>query len=204
MIRINLLPPEITEKRKAEQRWKYVIAGAAALYIVIGIFWFFMFLQVTAKSADVAAREQEAQALNAQANAFKVFEDRKQALDARQAVADKALAGRVDWSKLFSEVALVLPADSWLTKLKADEKAFTAEGKCVDAVGDTGASGFKPLAKLLVHMADLREIENVWLQSTTREEYQDQPVVSFVVGGDMTPTTSTVTPSGAPAPPSTQ
>lgn len=205
MIRINLLPPEITEKRKAEQRWKYVVAGALLLYIVLGVFWSVMALQVMAKSADVASRQQEAQALNTQANTFKVFEDRKAALDARQMVADKALAGRMEWSKLFSEVSLVLPVDAWLTKLHVDEKALSVEGTCIDAIGDTGSSGFKPLAKLLVHLADLRQIENVWLQSTNRQEYKEQPVVTFIVGADVTaPATATVNPASAPAPPSTQ
>jgi hypothetical protein len=73
MIRINLLPPEITEKRRAEQRWKYVVFGAVALYAVLAVFWFVMYLNVTGRSADVAAKKQEAQSLNTQAESFKIF-----------------------------------------------------------------------------------------------------------------------------------
>ena len=44
MIRINLLPPEITEKRKDEERWRYVALGAVVPDIVLATVWFGMFL----------------------------------------------------------------------------------------------------------------------------------------------------------------
>lgn len=202
MIRINLLPPEITDKRKAERRWYYVVLGAVGIYLVLAVFWFVMFLQVTAKSADVGAKMQEAQALQQQASSFKVFEDRQADLKARQATVDKALTGRREWSKLFTELALVLPADAWLEKLHVDEKAFQISGQSLAPTGDEQSSGFKPVAKLLVHMADLQDLENVWLGSSNKSQVLSQDTVTFDITADISQVATKT--AGAPAPPSGQ
>jgi Tfp pilus assembly protein PilN len=195
MIRINLLPPEITEKRKAERRWNYVVLAAVALYVLLGVFWFAIFLQVTTKAADVAGKQQEARSLQAQASGFKIFEDRQQDLQTRQSTADKALEGRIAFSRLFSELALVLPSDAWLTRAHADEKAFTVAGDAVDSQGDQSSSGFKPIAKLLVHLADVQQLENVWLSSSSKQSYLQHPVLQFEIGADV------ASPTVSPAPP---
>lgn len=201
MIRINLLPPEITEKRRWEERWVYVYLGAAAVFIALAIFWFVMFLQVTGKQSDVDIKVQQAQNLQTQANSFKVFEDRQQDLKARQTTANKALVGRLDSSRLFNDLALILPADAWLTSLHLDQKAFSIKGLAVDSQGDMTSMGFKPIAKLLVRMADLRQLENVWLNTSARAVVLDQPVMNFDVSADVSQP-DTRTPAGAPAPPS--
>jgi Tfp pilus assembly protein PilN len=198
VIRINLLPPEITEKRKAEQRWVYVIFGAVAFYALLFIFFGVMWLQVSAAEADVAGKQQEAQSLQAQAGSFKVFEDRQADLVARKQVADKALAGRIAWSRLMRELALVLPADAWLTEVHADEKTFTMKGMAVDGRGDMTSMGFKPVAKLLVRMADLDQLQNVWLETSKRGEFLDKPVVEFSLGADVVTSSSTTARVSAP------
>ncbi|HEY3317232.1 MAG TPA: hypothetical protein VGK50_02245 [Coriobacteriia bacterium] len=203
MIRINLLPPEITDKRKAEQRWKYLVFGAVAIYALLAVFWFVMFLRVTARTAEVSAAQQQAQALQTQANAFKIFEDRQTDLKARQVVAEKALAGRMEWSKLLNEIALVLPADAWLTTLHVDEAKFAAAGRSVDVVSDPTSSGFKPIAKLLVHMGDVQQLENVWLDNSIKGTFLDQDTVQFSVTADVAkPAAPASATAAVPAPPS--
>lgn len=200
MIRINLLPPEITEKRKSEQYWKYIVLGAVVLYAILGVFGFVMFMKVTARTAEVNAAQQEAQALETQANSFKIFEDRQQDLATRQAIANKALAGRMEWSELLNEIALVLPSDAWLTTMHLDEQKFSIAGMSADAVSDPSSSGFKPIAKLLVHMGDIQELENVWLESSTKQTYLNQATVGFNVSADVSKQTTGT--ANAPAPPS--
>lgn len=201
MIRINLLPPEITEKRGWERRWVWVWFGGAAVAIALAIFWFVMFLQVSAKQADVAAKVQQAQSLQAQASAFKVFEDRQRDLKTRQATADRALSGRLDASLLFNDIAIIMPTDAWLVSLHVDQKAFDIKGDAVDSQGDQASMGFKPVAKLLVRMADLRQLENVWLNSASKAQFDAQPVMVFDVSADVSQPV-TVTAGSAPAPPS--
>lgn len=200
MIRINLLPPEITEKRKAEQRWVYVIFGAVGLYALLFIFFGVMWLQVSAAQADVAGKQQEAQSLQAQAGSFKVFEDRQADLVKRQQVADKALAGRVTWSKLLSEMALVLPPDSWLKEVHADEKTFSMQGYAAVDPADMTAMGFKPVAKMLVRMGDLEQLQNVWLESCQKSLYLGKPAATFSVQADIAAASTTTATAAAPAP----
>ena len=83
-----------------------------------------------------------------------------------------------------------------------DEKAYSIGGSAVDAVGESGSSGFKPIAKLLVHMADLQQIENVWLDSSSKSDFSDSRHSPSLVAAEMSQETSaTNTTASAPAPP---
>lgn len=201
MIRINLLPPETIEKRKAERRWVYVLFAAVGVFSFLFLFFLVMYIQVSSAQAEVAAKQQEAQALQAQAGSFKVFEDRQTELAARQAVADKALKDRVTWSKLFTEVSLVLPADTWLETFRGDEKGIAVTGKAVNHSGDLSSMGFKPVAKLMVRMSDLEQLQNVWLDSSKTDVYLGKPVLDFSLGAELVKPNAEKAAS-VPAPPS--
>lgn len=211
MIRINLLPPEILEKRKVESRRLYLVAILLAVLAVLGLVWGFLVVQEQMKAGDVAEKQQEASSMQAQAARYKVFEDRTNDLRQRKAIADKALAGRINWSKLMSEVALVLPSDLWLDNFNGSQSTGAAAagapqqqqqqqgagsqtGTTAGAVLNLGGwslyssdagpdNGFKPIAKLLVRLNDLEQLKNVWLQSAEYKPkgYRQQDAISWTV-----------------------
>ena len=185
-IRITLLPPEIVEKRKAESRRLVFVAVGFAIIALLGIAWAFLALFVGIKTGEVASAQQQAASLRAQAASFKVFEDRAGDLKARQAVADRALAGRIEWSQLMGDLSLVLPPDIWLETFEGDQAtaggaapsspAASASGSgsnsnllltgwSLDVPVDKANGGFKSIAQLLVRLDDLSMLKNVWLTS---------------------------------------
>lgn len=198
MIRINLLPPEIVEKRRNERNWVFVAAGALAAAVFVAAFWMFMFLSVQSKVAEKSDREQQAQSLIVQAERFKVFEDKQSDLQQRRAVADRALASRVNWSRLFTEVSLVLPNDVWVEQMTVDQKTgVQLMGWAVDGKGGASDRGHKAVAKVLVRLNDLEQLTNVWLGQSEKSSFLDQPAMHFsITSGILT----TGTP-GVPAPP---
>jgi Tfp pilus assembly protein PilN len=210
VIRINLLPPEILEKRKAESRRLLLVAVLLVVLAILGLSWGFLVLQEQIKASEVASKQQEASNLQAQAAQFKVFEDRNNDLRKRTAIADKALAGRINWSRLMSEVALVLPADLWLDRFDGSQAtggsgtpgavqqqsqgAGSKTGTTAGAVLNLGGwslytstvgpdNGFKPIAKLLVRLNDLDQLKNVWLQSAEYKEkgFRQQNAIQWTV-----------------------
>lgn len=200
MTRINLLPPEIAEKRKAESRWLYVAAIAIAIFAVLGLVWGFMFLQVQGKQGELASVTQEKSQREAEAAQLKVFTDQSEQLQKRQQIADQALAARVKWSSVFSEVSLVLPSDVWLETIEGTEKdGLTFTGWALDTSKAGIDYGFKAVAKTLVRLNEVQQLNDIWLESTTRgqasDTYRGKPSVRWAVKTQVSPEpTATTTP----------
>lgn len=176
MIRINLIPPEIIEKRKDEQRWRWVlVAGMVALVLVVA-FYLVMFVQVSAKQSDVASLKQEAESRQGEASRFRIFQQKESDLSSRRSVVLTAKAGRVDWARMFNEISMVLPTDMFLIALSGIEPivgtpqsgTILMSGKAVDYPEDSPDHGYKSVAKALVRFTELTQLESVWLTSTDR------------------------------------
>ncbi|TLM80340.1 MAG: hypothetical protein FDZ70_01160 [Actinobacteria bacterium] len=206
MVRINLLPPEIVEKRKAEKTFSYVaLAGVAAVAVLLLVYGVALFI-VGGRSQELQSKQDQAVGLQKQAEAFRVFETKEKDLADRQEIADEALSARIDWSRLFTEISLVLPSDMWASRIKADEERtpnVQVEGSALDPE-DTPDSGHKVIAKALVRFADLDQLANVWLtKSEKMPEEWPLPTISFEITADVAkPAAADTGSAGAvPAPP---
>ncbi|MGB4593902.1 MAG: hypothetical protein WBI63_09040 [Coriobacteriia bacterium] len=192
MMRVNLLPPEITEKRKGEKRLVYVVFAFIAVAVLLAAVWGFALVRADGKQKDLDAQAQTLEQTKQQADALKVFEDQDAELQRRRSIAVLALTGRRNWSRLLDEISLVLPADVWLATLGAGEaQNLELNGYAVDA-DDTPDYGHKSIAKVLVRLADLDQLFDVWLTNSVATLLQDQPAIQFTVtAGVAVPTEST-------------
>ncbi len=181
-MRINLLPPEILEKRKAEKRLVYVALAALLVVVVLAGVYAFAFVQLKSKQSVVTTREQELQQATTRANELQVFEQKAAELQRRKTVAEQALAGRINWAKLFDEVSLVMPTDMWATVMNTNEKTgLQIDGYALDSATDSPDLGHKSIAKLLVRLADLEQLNDVWLTNAAKTTLNDSPVIQFSV-----------------------
>lgn len=222
MIRINLLPPEITQKRKDEQRWRWIVIATIVATVVFAGVFLLLQLQVSMKQGEVASVKQEAAVLNQQAQRFQIFQEKQADLANRRTIVTNALVGRVDWSRLLSEVALVLPSDVYLTQLGATQPVmavagapgtpgqFTMAGRALDVPNDVPDLGYKSIAKLLSRLADLQQLDAVWLTDSSKPAVTTPGsattatyFITFGLSAEVAaPTTATVNSPGVPAPPS--
>ena len=220
---INLLPPEILQKRKAESRRLVFLAIGLTVIAVFGLMWAFLALFVGIKTGEVASAQQQAASLRAQAESFKVFEDRAADLAAREAGADKALAGRISWSRLMGDLSLVLPPDLWLSTFDGVQRMDNA-GASAPAAGSTARAvpaatltlggyslnepvdkangGFKSIAQLLVRLNDLDQLNDVWLTDAEKKPtaYRGQDVITFTSTSDVAVPSSLSTPTASAVP----
>jgi Tfp pilus assembly protein PilN len=227
MIRINLLPPEIVQKRKDEKRWRWVALGGVVATVIVVLGFLVLQFQVSAKQAEVASVRQQAASLKEKADKFRIFQEKRTDLATRKAVADVALAGRMDWSKLLAELCLVLPSDIYLQRIGVAEPpdmaavpprgTLSIAGRALDYPYDTPDLGYKSVAKLLVRLAELESLDNVWLSNSTKPAPPPEDTTDDGSGADtvitdyyitfamsarvIPPTTSTASASGVPAPP---
>jgi Tfp pilus assembly protein PilN len=211
--RINLLPPEITQKRKDERRWTYVIAGILALFVVVAVLWFAMLIQVVSKEAEVAGVQQQADALSGQVARFSIFQKKQDDMVHRRGIVSLALARRVDWSEVLYETSLIMPADVFLTRFagsngeSSGSPLLILEGNVANIVDVGTNSGYDSLAKLLVRLTDLPDVGNVWLSSAEKQPPVTPPggapgvdaFIKFTVNAVVTPPSSAAS-SGTPNP----
>ncbi|MBN1192310.1 MAG: PilN domain-containing protein [Coriobacteriia bacterium] len=191
MMRINLLPPEILERRKAEKRMSWVIIAAIGIAVLLVGVWALGFFQLQGKRDELASVQQEVQSTNAQAGQLAIFEERAAELDARRATADLAFSERRNWSKLFQELSLVLPPDVWVQMMTVEEASgLSMSGFAVDAPADSPDLGFKSMAKMLVRLADLEQLSDVWLTTSQRTVFAEQDALQFSVTASVSATGS--------------
>jgi Tfp pilus assembly protein PilN len=188
MMRVNLLPPEILERRQAERRIVWVVVAAIVIAVVLAGVWGFANYRLQNKKDELAAIQQKAQAIQAQADQLAIFETRASELEERRATVQAALDGRVDWAKLLDEVSLVLPSDLWAQTLAVDEDSgISLAGYAVDSPDDVPDLGHKAIAKALVRLADLEDLSDVWLASSVKTEFAEQDAIQYTITAKVIP-----------------
>jgi Tfp pilus assembly protein PilN len=195
MTTIDLLPPEIREKRVAERRRVLVVMGMALAWGSILAVGVFLGVMVGAENAKLAQLENRTAGINRAIAEYQIFEKQKQDVDSKKAIVAQAIAGEVPWFKMLNEVALIIPSDVWLTTFSGDEKAgvqFTAQA--TDMPADTPDLGHKPVAKWLVRLEEIPMLADIWLVSSTKAN----GTVTFSTSAKVTLPSS---PAAAPAPP---
>ena len=191
MMRINLLPPEILERRKSERRFGWVVVAAVVVALVLAGIWAFAFFRLQSKQDELASIQQEVQSTNAQAAQLAIFEERAAELEARRGTAQQALASRRNWSRLFSELSMVLPSDVWVeTLLASEESGLDISGWAVDSPSDSPDVGHKTMAKMLVRLADLDQLSDVWLTSSEKSDFEAQPALQYSVSASVSELTT--------------
>lgn len=205
MMRINLLPPEVLERRRYEKWYGYVFIGFAILLAVVLVVYGFLWLSGAQKNADLQLLQEQTQKLQAQADAFAVFEQKQQDLVKRQTVATAALAGRVNMGRVAEEVSLVLPDEVWLQQMQiAQVEGLVLTGYTPYSSSHSMDVSYKSVAKTLVRLNELDDVSDVWLTNATNADFGGfataagqtavpAPVVGFSISGKVsaTPTDTT-------------
>ena len=211
MVRINLIPREIVEKRKYERYFRYVFLAGAIVLIVLLAAWVYLGIEVNAKNQELQEQKDLANQYNTQAAAFAIFEQKQSDLNSRKAIAQQALASRIDWAKISNEISLVLPSEVWAVGLTAaEEQGMQLTLVALDAT-DTPDVGHKSVAKTMVRLNELDDLYNVWLTASQKSKLTlgstSQPVINFQVTASVVkpaaPASATAD-SSVPAPPAGQ
>jgi Tfp pilus assembly protein PilN len=172
MVRINLLPKEVLERRRYEKWYSYILIVFAALLALVAIAYGYFWFSGAQKTGDLQLLQEQSQKLQAQADAFGIFEQKEQDLVKRQTVATTALAGRINLGRLSEEVSLVLPDEVWLQSMDISQ----LDGLALAAYTPYSSShsmdvSYKSVAKTLVRVNELADVYDVWLTAATNSEF---------------------------------
>jgi Tfp pilus assembly protein PilN len=172
MVQINLLPPEIIERRKYDRYYPYVFLAAGVLIAIIVLIWILLQFLVSQRAQVLQQTQETTAQLTAQAESLAIFEQQRGDLEARLKSAADALAGRVDMGGLAEDITLVLPEEVWTNRLKCSE----ANGMEMIAYTPVNSQpnvkeGYKSVAATLVRLGALKDLNDVWLTIAEVKSY---------------------------------
>ncbi len=136
MIRINLLPPEIAEKKKQKSQTQLIIAGVVLiLVILIGV--------IVKQSRRLSVVEKEFNEVNIALQKesetvakVQLLQQKKADLDKRMSVIKKLVKGQFFWVEILDEISQRLPQNVWLGSFTSSdsgvEKILTFSGIAFD------------------------------------------------------------------------
>ncbi|MBE0447741.1 MAG: hypothetical protein IBX64_06535 [Actinobacteria bacterium] len=169
MVRINLLPREIQEKRKAERFLAMAFGGVIIVAVCLCSIHAFNVWRIRTAEEDLNKLKAQVAKMNTAIQALKVYEARVEEVERKKMIVAKALEDRVIWSRMLEEVMVVTPNDVALEKLEGDPEKVTFTGLIEDP-SDTPDKGHKQVARWLVRLSELKLQPKTWLTSSEKQE----------------------------------
>jgi len=211
MVRINLLPVEIIEKRKYERWYPYVFLVTGIIIAVVLAAWLVTQILVAGRVEQLQQTQETVRSLEAEAQALLPFQQQREQLEARKRVADTALTGRIDMGRLHEEISTILPDSVWATKLRAHEiDGLEMEGRTPSSDDNEIDTSYKSIAGTLVRLDAIDNLQDVWLtlaEGSSFDGYQGDDAkgtletIEFTVEAKISlPPTATAN-TAVPAPP---
>jgi len=196
--RVNLLPPEIHERKRLQQVQAAVLVGVVAVVGGVG----YLYYEGTHKVSD--ARQQLAQAnsenaqLTRQLATFSDVKGTAAQLNASEALLTQATSTEVRWSEYLADFGF-LPRNSWMTSLSLTSSlpagTLTTPAQAAPVIGSVTISGFATkypdLATWLDSLAEQQNgkqqkmLQNVYLSKAAETYIGPTKIVEFGATADV-------------------
>lgn len=173
---VNLLPARYRPRTAgaADSKTSYIALGVLAL-LVLAVFGYVMTAnKVSSRNSEIAAARQQIAAAESQSVTLQEFGDFAGIKEARLAAVKTLATQRLDWERLFRELAHVLPEGVWLT-------GFDAQAAESDGGADAGptvvlqgcADSHERVADAMVRLRELHVAEDVELTETVAGDKEE-------------------------------
>lgn len=127
--RINLLPPEFVERRRARQRLTQIVAAALAVVLLLVAVFVFESTRLSSVKGQLADEQQTINGLKAKVQQLTDFAQLQGELQRKTALLTSLTTGEVRWSVLLADISLVIPDQAWLTTFTGSVSATTPTTK---------------------------------------------------------------------------
>lgn len=182
-LRINLIPPEINKKRKAE-KGLLVMLGIIAIYIVfLFLISFFFGIQASQERAKLDKIKAETAVIDKEIAKFNVFKDRKATVVKHQDSITKATANQLLWHKFLNELSMIIP-----TNISISQLTLSNDQVSMKAVGYS----HQDVAEFLVRISDLSELKDPWIDGSKDTTLEATTVLGSSTTSSSSSSTNTI------------
>jgi Tfp pilus assembly protein PilN len=205
---VNLLPAKHRARSAGgdgESKASYISLGVLGALVLAVLMYVLTANQVSSRNAEIAEAQQRTQAAEAQAVTLQSYGDFAGTKEARIGAVKQLAVSRLDWERLFRELAHVLPQRVWLTAFDGTVAAApTGQATGTGSEASTGpsvnlegcADGHAGVADVMVRLRELHGASDVELSESMKSEGGGQAGavsadgVTAAAGGDCGPYTS--------------
>lgn len=177
--RINLLPPDLAQRRRIRQLGAAIGAAGLALVAVLALVYVVQEVRLRGERGRLEQQQDRNAEIQAEIAALQEFGALEQQLQRRIALIQDLTADEVRWSVVLADISLVIPPDVWLTQfsgsLTPQEEAETIGSL---EMGGTGF-GHPDVAAWLTRLGRVDGFAFPYLSLSQRAQIGEVPVVNF-------------------------
>jgi type IV pilus assembly protein PilN len=192
--RVNLLPPEIGEKRRLQQ------VQAALVLAVVASVGAVVFLDMQGGHKVAAAKEQLSSAtadnarLTQQLAQYSDVKATSAALVANQNLLNQAMSTQVQWSGYLADLSVVLPANTWLTSVTFSSQlaagSLSTPAQATPTIGNVTFNGiaikWSDVAAWLDSLQPERGLADVYFSNASESYIGATKTVAFQASANLT------------------
>ena len=123
MRQINLLPPEIAQRRRARQITVALGAAGLGLVALLIILFLVQAARLSGERGNLEDAKRQNAGLQRQISGLQSFATLQQTLRTKEQLLDRLTSNEVRWSVLLNDISLVIPSDVWLSNLSGSVQA---------------------------------------------------------------------------------
>jgi Tfp pilus assembly protein PilN len=168
--RVNLLPPEIAEKRRARKLQVGMGAAVAASIVGVGAGYLLSHSSAAHAKTDYANAQSETARLQTQVAQYAGDESMRAQLAAEHGMLSTAMGSEIQWSHYMNDLTLRIPDNVWVTQLTLSEGGSTAPGAAATTAGIGSVS--------VTGTAFTHDDVATWLDSLAKEKGYANPYFS--------------------------
>lgn len=139
MRQINLLPPELAEKRRARRVTRLLMLGALGMAVVLALVYTAQLARLSSERDRLETERTDNAKLQQQVAQLSQFARLRADLEAKQALLTSLTTNEVRWSVVLSDISRVIPTNAWLTSFTGSVQA-PAPGTAPQAQPSPGAA----------------------------------------------------------------
>src|SRR5258708_17889587 len=124
--RINLLPPEREQRRRARQITTTIVAAGVALVVLRGLVLVAELVRLHGQKNALQSQQATNSTLQSQIGQLSQFQQLDSQLQQKTTLLNNITKDEVRWSIVLADVSLVIPSDTWLTNFTATQATTSA------------------------------------------------------------------------------
>ena len=191
---VNLLPPEIAEKRKLQQ----VQAGVVvAVVLSLGVVAFLDIQgghSVSDAKAKVSTATNDGARLTRELATYSDVKATASELEASQALLNQAMSTEVEWSSYLADFSVILPTTTWVTSMTMTSTVapgtLASPQQAPPTIGTVSVQGialkYNNLADWLDSLKPEKGLEGVYFSNATEQYIGSTKTVGFQASANVT------------------
>jgi len=175
--RVNLLPPEIGERRRLKKVQTGLGAGVAAAVVVVGALTLLAMAQVNSAQEDLDAKKARGAQLQSQQAQYAEVPLVFAQVEAASAQLGQAMRKEVRWSYFLNDLSLNVPGKVWLTSMTVTQDVDGAVAATANPTVPGGGTYLTPGLGTVTFQGKGYAHNDVaaWLNALTRQNGLTQP-----------------------------